>query len=134
PLKVDAHPRPRAKFPVIDIHSHQPTPISQAEFARVVEGMDQNNLRLLINLSGSFGTRLRSGLEAIRTSRFPDRMVLFANLDFPASGVGPGFGVKAARQLEEDIKAGAKGLKIFKDLGLRIRRSDGNRLKVDDPE
>jgi uncharacterized protein len=133
-LKVDAHPRPRAKFPVIDIHSHQPTPISQAEFARVVEGMDQNNLRLLINLSGSFGTRLRSGLEAIRTSRFPDRMVLFANLDFPASGVGPGFGVKAARQLEEDIKAGAKGLKIFKDLGLRIRRSDGNRLKVDDPE
>ena len=39
-LVVPAHPRPRAKFPVIDIHSHQPTPISAAEFARVVEGMD----------------------------------------------------------------------------------------------
>src|SRR5262245_42059471 len=51
-LVVDKHPRPRAKFPVIDIHSHQPTPISQSELARVVQGMEQNNLRLLVNLSG----------------------------------------------------------------------------------
>jgi uncharacterized protein len=133
-LVVVQHPRPRAKFPVIDIHSHQPTPISPTELARVVQGMDQNNLRLLVNLSGSFGERLRSGLEAIRTSKYADRMVLFANIDFPSSGVGPGFGVTAAKQLEEDIKAGAKGLKIFKELGLRIKRSDGSRLKLDDPE
>ena len=26
------------------------------------------------------------------------------------------------------------GLKIFKDLGLRIREADGSRLKLDDPE
>ncbi len=45
-LVVPAHPRPKAKFPVIDIHSHQPNPISAAEFARVVQGMEQNNLRL----------------------------------------------------------------------------------------
>jgi predicted TIM-barrel fold metal-dependent hydrolase len=133
-LVVAQHPRPRAKFPVIDIHSHQPTPIGGPEFARVVQGMEQNNLRLLVNLSGGSGERLKSGLEAIRTSKYADRMVLFANVDFPSGGVGPGFGVKAARQLEADIKAGAKGLKIFKDLGLRIRRSDGARLKLDDPE
>jgi predicted TIM-barrel fold metal-dependent hydrolase len=133
-LVVAQHPRPRAKFPVIDIHSHQPTPIGGPEFARVVQGMEQNNLRLLVNLSGGSGERLKSGLEAIRTSKYADRMVLFANIDFPSGGVGPGFGVKAARQLEADIKAGAKGLKIFKDLGLRIRRSDGARLKLDDPE
>jgi predicted TIM-barrel fold metal-dependent hydrolase len=59
-------------------------------------------------------------------------MVLFANVDF--SNVGPGFGQRAARQLEEDIKAGAKGLKVFKNLGLRSRKADGSRLKVDDPE
>jgi predicted TIM-barrel fold metal-dependent hydrolase len=131
-LVVPVNPRPRAKFPVIDIHSHQPTPISAADFARVVEGMEQNNLRLLVNLSGGSGQRLKSGLEAIRASKYPDRMVLFANVDF--RDVGPGFGVKAAAALEQDIKAGAKGLKIFKDLGLRIKRSDGTRLKLDDPE
>jgi predicted TIM-barrel fold metal-dependent hydrolase len=133
-LVVDQHPTPRAKFPVIDIHSHQPTPISAADFDRVMKGMEQNNLRLLVNLSGGSGARLVSGLDAIRTSKYPDRMVLFANIDFPREGVGPGFGARAASQLEADIKAGAKGLKIFKDLGLRVRRSDGSRLKLDDPE
>ena len=59
-------------------------------------------------------------------------MVLFANVDF--RNVGPGFGVRAAGQLEDDIKAGAKGLKIFKQLGLWHRKADGTRLTIDDPE
>src|ERR1041385_3131557 len=54
-LVTPPHPVPRAKYPVIYIHSHQRTPISEAEFARVVKGMDANNLRLLVNLSGSWG-------------------------------------------------------------------------------
>src|ERR671924_110630 len=45
-LVVPQHPRPRAKFPAIDIHSHQPAPISAPDFDRVVEGMDRNNLRV----------------------------------------------------------------------------------------
>jgi predicted TIM-barrel fold metal-dependent hydrolase len=131
-LKVAAHPVPRAKFPVIDIHSHQPTPISPAQFDRVAAGMDANNIRLLINLSGGYGDQLRKGLEAIAASPHRNRMVLFANVDF--TGVGsPGWSERAARQLEDDIKAGARGLKIFKDLGLRVRKADGTRLKVDDP-
>jgi predicted TIM-barrel fold metal-dependent hydrolase len=86
-----------------------------------------------VNLSGGFGDQLRRGLEAIRSSGHADRMVLFANVDF-SHGVGPGFGTRAAQQLEKDIKAGALGLKIFKELGLRVRRADGSRLKLDDPE
>jgi predicted TIM-barrel fold metal-dependent hydrolase len=95
--------------------------------------MDANNLKLLVNLSGSSGDRLRQGLAAIRDSRHADRMVLFANVNF-RGGVGPGFGVKAATQLEADIAAGAKGLKVFKDLGMFDRKTDGSRLQVDDPE
>ena len=132
-LVVPEHPRPRAKFPVIDIHSHQPTPIGPAEFDKVVAAMDQQNLRLLVNLSGTSGDRLRQGLAAIRNSAHADRMVLFANVDF-SGGVGPGFGQKAARQLEEDIKAGALGLKVYKDLGMFVKRVDGSREPLDDPE
>ena len=131
-LVVPQHPVPRAKFPVIDIHSHQATPISNDEFGRVVKGMDSNNLRLLVNLSGSSGERLRRGVEAIKNSPYKDRMVLFANVDW--SHVAPGFGAKAAKTLEDDVRAGAVGLKVFKDLGMFDRNADGTRLKVDDPE
>ena len=132
-LVAPQHPVPRAKFPVIDIHSHQSTPISPAEYDRVMKGMEANNLQILVNLSGSSGARLRQGVEALRASRYKDRMVLFANINFRDT-VGPGFGVQAAAQLEADVKAGATGLKIFKDLGMFVRKADGSRLHVDDPE
>jgi predicted TIM-barrel fold metal-dependent hydrolase len=127
------HPVPRAKFPVIDIHSHQPTPISPAEYDRVMKGMEANNLQILVNLSGSYGDRLRQGVDALKASKYKDRMVLFANIDFSGT-VGPGFGAKAARQLDDDLNAGAMGLKIFKDLGMFVRKANGDRLPVDDPE
>jgi hypothetical protein len=63
-LVVAEHPRPRAKFSVVDIHSHQPTPISADQFDKVVTGMAANNLRLLGNLSGSYGDGLRQGRTA----------------------------------------------------------------------
>jgi predicted TIM-barrel fold metal-dependent hydrolase len=132
-LVVPQHPVPRAKFPVVDIHSHQSTPIAAAEFDRVMKGMEENNLQILVNLSGSFGDRLRQGVEAIKASKYKDRMVLFANVNF-REAVGPGFGAKAAAQLDADLKAGAMGLKVFKDLGMFVRKTDGSRLKVDDPE
>ena len=131
-LVTPQHPVPRARFPVIDIHSHQPTPISPAEFDRVMNGMEANNLQILVNLSGSSGDRLRQGVDALRASKYKDRMVLFANVNF--SNVGPGFGATAAKQLDLDLKAGAMGLKVFKDLGMFDRKADGSRLPVDDPE
>jgi len=132
-LVVAEHPAPRARYPVVDVHSHQPVPITAEQFDRVVRSMDALGLQVLVNLSGGSGERLRRGLEAIRTSAHADRMVLFASVDF-RGGVGPGFGARAAAQLDEDIRAGALGLKVYKDLGLRLARTDGSRLPVDDPE
>ena len=63
-LKTAQHPTPRAKFPVIDVHSHQPAPISDAQFAQVVQGMDANNLRVLVNASGTQGDRLVQAVAA----------------------------------------------------------------------
>lgn len=132
-LKVAAHPVPRAKFPVIDIHSHQPATMSDAEFATVVAGMDANHLRVLVNASGASGTELAAEVAALEATKFPGRMVPFAEVDFRS--VGPGWGAKAAAQLDADVKAGAVGLgEISKALGLRYRKADGSRLRVDDPE
>src|SRR5919108_5682056 len=64
-LVAPQHPVSRAKFPVIDVHSHQSTPISPDEFSRVVKGMEANNLQILINLSGGLGERLHQGIDAV---------------------------------------------------------------------
>src|SRR5262245_44017470 len=101
-LVAPQHPVPKAKYPVIDIHSHQPTPISAAEFDRVMQGMEANNLQILVNLSGGSGDRLRSGIQALKTSKYKDRMVLFANVDWRSAVAGPGAGAKAAAQLDSD--------------------------------
>src|SRR5690606_11007862 len=45
------------------------------------------------------------------------------------------WGERAARQLEEDIRAGAIGVgEIGKGFGMSIRKADGTRLAIDDPE
>ena len=40
---------------------------------------------------------------------------------------------KAAKQLEEDVKNGANGLKIYKNLGFSVTDINGKRVTVDDP-
>jgi predicted TIM-barrel fold metal-dependent hydrolase len=60
-------------------------------------------------------------------------MVMFSNITF--RNVGPGYGQRAAQQLEADVKAGALGLgEISKGFGLSSRKADGSRLQLDDPE
>jgi predicted TIM-barrel fold metal-dependent hydrolase len=132
-LVVAEHPVPRARFPVIDIHSHQPAPISPEQLATVVKSMDPLNLRILVNASGASGDRLVQSIAAIKNTPNKDRMVMFTNINF--QGVGPGYGQRMAQQLETDVKNGALGLgEIMKNLGLRATKSDGSRLHIDDPE
>jgi len=58
--------------------------------------------------------------------------VVFANIDFSRIDE-PNFGANAARQLEEDVKHGAVGLKIFKNLGMFVVDKSGKRVPTDDP-
>ena len=91
------------------------------------------NMRVLVNLSGGNGERLDKALQFIRESPHKERFRLFANVSFEGVGA-PGWGEKAAAELERSIKAGAIGLKIFKNLGLSQKKADGSRLTIDDPE
>ena len=132
-LVVSEHPVPSAKFPVVDVHSHHRPGLSGERWNTIVREMDELNLQVLVNLSGGNGATLARGVRAIRQSPHPDRMVLFANLDF-SNGVTPGFGARAAAQLERDVAAGAVGLKLFKNFGLTVRDGQGQRVPVDHPE
>ena len=140
---ADEHPVPRAKYPVVDIHNHQN--VNAESIERLLKEMDDLNLRVMVNLSGGSGDRLLQNLEFLKNSPHKDRFRLFANVPFggtpggnvsvPPNGVGtPGWSEKAAADLEAAIRAGAIGLKIFKQLGLQQRKADGSRLQIDDPE
>jgi predicted TIM-barrel fold metal-dependent hydrolase len=95
--------------------------------------MDRLNLRIMVVAENVSGARLTRTLEALAASPHRDRFRVMAGVDF--RNVGPGWGATAARQLEADIQAGAVGVgEISKAFGLNIRKPDGSRLKVDDPE
>ncbi len=132
-LVVPQHPVPKAKFPVVDLHGHPPTLSGPEAVNRVVEAMDPVNVRVMVNANGTSGGGLAQALTAIKASRYPDRMVMFTAIN--VRDLAPGSGARIAQQLEADIKAGALGLgEIMKDFGMRARKRDGTRLKLDDPE
>jgi predicted TIM-barrel fold metal-dependent hydrolase len=131
-LVVPANPVPRAKFPAVDFHGHPPALTSQEVINSVGAAMDSLNLRLMV-VSGRGGEQLLQQIEAVKASRYRDRFVFFTNLNL--RDVGPGSGAKIAAQLEADIKAGAVGVgEIGKGFGLSLRKTDGTRLALDEPE
>lgn len=131
-LVSEQHLVPKAKFPVVDIHSHTgPTPDT---IERLVGELDALNVRVLVNLSGgSDPEAIKQKVDFIRGSRYPDRFRVFANVDWDGAG-GAGWAERAVSRLEASVANGAIGLKIFKNLGLTAKKADGSRLKVDDPD
>ena len=129
-LIVPEHKLDRAKFPFIDIHSHHWNP-SPEHVDQLVKEMDTINLRVIVNLSGGTGDDLKRTVAAMK-GRYPDRFVVFANLSYDDINT-PGYGPRAAARLEQDVKNGAQGLKIFKNLGMDVKYSNGQRVHVDDP-
>jgi predicted TIM-barrel fold metal-dependent hydrolase len=130
-LVVPEHPRSRAKFPFIDIHNHQRREMPAEDSQKLVADMDRINMAVMVNLSGGTGEAFQRNQAGLK-GRHPTRFVAFANIDL--RGIDePGFGEKAARQLEADVRNGAAGLKIFKNLGMTLTDKSGKRVPTDDP-
>jgi len=132
-LVTETHLVPKAKFPVVDIHGHPGNIDTPEALATLVQAMDQLNVRVMVSADNRSGDRLRTALDNIAKSPYRDRFRVLGGI--PMQGVGPGWGVKAAAQLEADMKAGAVGVgEIPKAFGLTTRKADGTRLRIDDPE
>ncbi len=120
---------PKAKFPFIDVHSHQRS-MDANSLSSLIKDMDALNEGVMVNLSGGSGSNLDEKIQSIKEN-YPNRFVVFANVDFDEVGK-QGWSEKAVAQLEEDIINGAKGLKIYKSLGLRYTDANGDRIAIDD--
>ncbi len=132
-LVVPEHHITKAKFPFIDVHNHQfnmPT----MDLSRLIEEMDKMNMKVMVNLSGrGRGTteHLEKSLENVKKN-YANRFIVFTNIDFSPID-DPEWQGRILKQLENDVKLGANGLKIYKSLGMHTNDSKGNRIAIDDP-
>ncbi|MGH2613805.1 MAG: amidohydrolase family protein [Thermomicrobiales bacterium] len=138
-LQVAAHDVLRPRFPVIDAHNHLGDafltwsddwlrqPVSQ-----LLDTMDESGVRAIVDLDGRWGDRLRAELARYQEP-YPDRFAVFSGVDYDNFASDPDFGETEARRLRESVAIGARGLKVWKTLGLRLRDGEGRLIPVDDP-
>ena len=129
-LKVPEHIVTKAKFPFIDVHNHQWS-LSEQTIPNLLADMEKLNMAVMVNLSGGNGRGLQQMTQSI-LKKAPNRFIVFANIDFKGIGEAD-WTAKAVQQLEADVKNGANGLKIFKNLGFSVTDKDGKRVAIDDP-
>jgi predicted TIM-barrel fold metal-dependent hydrolase len=133
-LVVPAHFVPRSKFPVIDAHNHVTYPgfgWDLQDMPRMLHELDELNVATIVNLSGEWGDTLERNIEVLDRA-YPGRFITYCNLDFSGFGT-PGWTDRTAKQVLADVRAGARGLKIYKELGLNHRDETGKLISPDDP-
>ncbi|REK17387.1 MAG: amidohydrolase [Planctomycetota bacterium] len=143
-LKVDEHDLQKAKFPVVDVHVHPKFRLrhSAERLDDFVKVMDAQNIAVCVSLDGGMGSDFDEHSKYLWT-KYPDRFVIFANIDWMGDGKKddpgswacqrPGFARRMADELAKLKKKGCSGLKVFKNLGLVYRNPDGSLMRVDDP-
>jgi predicted TIM-barrel fold metal-dependent hydrolase len=128
-------PVDRPKFPVVDVHNHLgggKDQLTTAVVGRYLAEMDAAGVRTVINLDGGWGDRLVETIEALDKAH-PGRFLTFALVNF--EGIDDeDWGRREADRLEASFRAGARGLKFHKSLGLGHRYKDGRLVPVDDPK
>jgi predicted TIM-barrel fold metal-dependent hydrolase len=140
----------RARFPVIDAHTH--LTFARSEFSRKEDGvapkgevevliaakdalavMDRKNVRAMVNLTGGRGQGLEQSIAAF--DRVAPGRFLTCVEPFYGRLLEPGFPKMQADAIDQAKRVGARGLKVLKTLGLFLRENltEGPLVEVDDP-
>lgn len=144
-LRVKETNLERAKFPVIDIHTHFRIRTKQqdSERDRYLELMNRNAIAICVSLDGNVGGSLDEHMAHLGGVN-ADRFAVMANIDWrgplgkaddPATWdcFRDDFEHRVRLHLEAAKTQGAIGVKIFKDLGLGMKNPDGTLVRIDDP-
>ncbi len=135
-LSVPEHHVEKARFPVIDIHTHlswskEETNRYLASPAELLAVMDRRNLRTMVNLTGGRGAGLREAVEKFDKAH-PGRFLTFTE-PWWTRAEEPGYPKLQADLIQQAVRDGARGVKVLKTLGLFLRGKDNKLVRVDDP-
>jgi len=136
---------PRARFPVIDFHTHlgfsaeSTDGVAQGEERRflappaeLLTVMDKVNLRTMVNLTGGVGRGLEESIQRYQTAH-PGRFLTFAEPRWSDAN-RPNYPRDQGLEIERAHTLGARGLKVLKTLGLYLREqiTTGPLVAIDD--
>lgn len=119
----------KPKFPVIDFHNHLEE-LDKTE--HYLKEMDEAGVWMCISLDGHSKDDFYKKHLQVTHSVSKERIQIYFSPDFNKIEE-PDFEIKEAKKLEEAVKMGIKGLKIFKELGLGYKDKSGKYIRVDDP-
>jgi predicted TIM-barrel fold metal-dependent hydrolase len=136
---------PRARFPVIDFHTH--IGFSAASSGGVAQGeeirflatpeellavMDRVNLQTMVDLTGGVGRGLQESIQRYQTAH-SGRFLVFAEPRWSMANQ-PNYARDQALEIERARQLGARGLKVLKTLGLYLREqiTSGPLVAIDD--
>lgn len=142
-LVVPSHPVDRARLPAVDAHNHlgrwlsawvsdAPDAWTVPDVSDLISLMEACNLRAIVNLDGRWGTELEENLDRYDRAH-PGRFATCCHVDWGAALASGDIGRTAAASLRASVAAGAKGIKVWKDLGLHVRDAAGELILPDDP-
>ena len=133
-VRVSSTAVERPRFPVVDVHNHLGRWLSGdwmiGDIERLLRMMDRFEVEMVVNLDGRWGSELEENLARYDRAH-PGRFVTFCHVDWSLLADDDS-STTLVGQLEAGVAAGARGLKVWKDLGLRIRGGDGRLIRPDD--
>lgn len=124
-------------FPVIDVHNHLGrwlTPDGDwmiQDPAALVALLDECGVETVVNLDGLWGDEVTANLERYDRA-YPGRFVTFCQLEWSRLAEPDGERALIA-SLDDSAARGARGVKVWKNLGLTVRDADGALIAPDDP-
>jgi predicted TIM-barrel fold metal-dependent hydrolase len=144
-LRVRETSVPRARFPVVDAHTHltfverepgEPGPGTLEVLAppeALLPVMDRKNVKLMVNLTGGSGEALETAVATFDRAH-PGRFATCTEPSYQLAGEA-GYAQRQADAIAEAVRIGARGLKVLKTLGLYLRDGGpgGPLVAIDDP-
>jgi predicted TIM-barrel fold metal-dependent hydrolase len=129
--KVPVSQIDKAKYPIIDMHSH-PYAKSPAEITTWLKNMDAANIEKTMILTMSTGKEFDDIHQ--KYSPYPERFEVWCGFDFTGFDT-PSFATTAVKELERCHDKGARGIGEIHDKGegLRSGKSKAPGMHPDDP-
>ncbi len=126
----------RAAVPAIDVHNHLGRWLSDDggwmidDVDELLALMDSRGIETIVNLDGRWGDELDENLDRYDRPH-AGRFVTFCQLDWDLLGSESGEAMLIA-SLDDSARRGARGVKVWKNLGLSVRDADGALVLPDD--
>ncbi len=128
-LNVPEHHPKKAKFPAIDFHIHYNTLWQPMD--TVLADMAESNVRYAVNMLGESFPQAEIEPVFKVYEKGGRHFFHFSGLDYRRID-DPDWSSYVEKKLQEDVKLGIKGIKIYKELGLSYRDAGGNLILPDD--